>query len=89
MKSMNMNIWVTGASDQFLLRGYWQNSFLCDRSILFVLTLSSDVVVLYGYVGFSILVLSTKNRYSSLLKKIFFFRKLVSKLSIENVQNFQ
>ena len=47
--------------------------------ILFVLTLTSDRAVLYGNVAFSLLVLSTKKRYSN-----FFQSK-----SIQNVQNFQ
>ena len=37
---------------------------------------------------FSVLVVSTKKRYSSFLKKVFVSRKFVSKLSIENVWNF-
>ena len=57
---------------------------LCDRSIyvpsiLFVLTLPSDVAVLYGNVVLSILLLSAKKRYSSFLKKVSF-----SKVNIEN-----
>ena len=67
---------------------YWQISVLCDRSIyvlsiLFVLTLPSDMAVLYGNVAFSILLLSAKKRNSSFLKKVSF-----SKVSIENVQSF-
>ena len=61
---------------------------LCDRSIyvpsiLFVLTLPSDVAVLYGNVAFSILLFSAKKLCSSFLRKV-----LLSKVSIENVQSF-
>ena len=57
---------------------YWQNSALCDRSIfvltiLFALTLASDMAVLHGNDVFSILVLSTEKRYSCFLKKGFSF----------------
>ena len=44
-------------------------------AILFVLTLASDRVVLYGNDAFSILVLSAKKRYSSFSKKNFIFQK--------------
>ena len=44
-------------------------------TILFVLTLASDMTVLYGNDAFSILVLSTKKRYSSFLKMAFVFQK--------------
>ena len=56
---MNMDIWVVGTSNQL---------FLIDPSwlpILFVVTLASGKVVLYGDVAFSILVLSIKKQYSS------------------------
>ena len=53
---------------------YWQNYVLRDRSILyfilFALTLAPDKAVLYGNDAFSILVLSTKKRYSSFSKKV-------------------
>ena len=57
-------------------------------TILFVLTLASDRAVLYGNDAFLILVLLAKKPYSSFLKKFSFSRKFISKLSIENVQNF-
>ena len=43
--------------------------------ILFVLTLASDRAVLYEIVAFSILLLSTKKRYSSFLKRVCVFQK--------------
>ena len=46
--------------------------------ILFVLTLASDRAVLYGNVAFSVLVLSTEKRYSSFLKKVFVFEKIIT-----------
>ena len=49
-------------------------------AILFVLTLASDGVVLYGNDAFSISVLSANKRYSSFSKKKFIFQKNVSKL---------
>ena len=49
-------------------------------TILFVLALASDMTVLYGNAALSILVLSTKKRYSNFLKKISFSRKFVAKL---------
>ena len=49
-------------------------------TILFVLTLASDMAVLYGNDAFSILVRSTKKRYSSFLRKFSFSGKSVSKL---------
>ena len=45
-------------------------------NILFALTLASDMAVLYGNAAFSILVFSTKKRYSSLSKKVFVFQKI-------------
>ena len=74
------HLWATASESS-----YWQVSVLCDRtiyllSVLFVLTLASNVTVLYGKVAFSVLVLSAKKRYSSFLKKVLF-----STVSIENV----
>ena len=46
------------------------------------------MAVLYGIDAFSILVPSTKKRYSSILKKAVVFQKICFKSeSIENVQN--
>ena len=51
-------------------------------AILFVLTLASHRAVLNGNDVFSILVISTKKRYSSLLKKVFVFQKICSKFNV-------
>ena len=45
----------------------------CTHYILFVLTMASDMTVVYGNDAFSILVLSTKKRYSSFHGKGFRF----------------
>ena len=42
-------------------------------TILFALTLASDMAVLYGNDAFSILMRSTKKTYFSLLKKVVVF----------------
>ena len=52
--------------------------FCCHHSI--VLILASDRAVLNGNDVFSILVASTKKRYSSFLKKVFAFQKICSKV---------
>ena len=56
---------------------YWQNSTLCDRSILsppfYALKLASDRAVLNGNDMFSILAISTEKWYSSFLQKVFVF----------------
>ena len=41
-----------------------------------------DMIVLYGNDAFSILVLSTKNQYSSFLKKVFVFQKVYFKVTV-------
>ena len=47
------------------------------------------MAVLYGNDVFSIFVLSTKKRYSSVLKEVFVFQEIYFKVkSIENVKNF-
>ena len=51
-------------------------------AILFVLTLASDRTVLNGNDAFSILVVSTKKRYSSFLKKVFVFQKICFKVKV-------
>ena len=58
-------------------------------TILFVLTLASDVAVLYGNDAFSILMLSTKKAILQFFEKGFRFpENLLESESIENVQNF-
>ena len=44
-------------------------------TILFALTLASNMAVLYGNDAFSIVVLLTEKRFSSFLKKVFVFQK--------------
>ena len=51
-------------------------------TILFVLTLASDMAVLYGNDAFSILVLSTKKLYSRFLKKVSVFQKICFKVEV-------
>ena len=53
-----------------------------EVTILFLLTLSSDMKVLYGNDAFSILVLSTKKEYSSFLKNVFVFQKIYFKVKL-------
>ena len=48
-------------------------------TILFDLTLASNITVLYGNDAFSILVLSTQKRFSSFLEKVFVFQKICFK----------
>ena len=59
---------------------WWQVHFVL--TILFVLTLTSDMAVIYGNDAFSVLVLSTKKRCSSFLKKVFFFQKICFKVKL-------
>ena len=51
-------------------------------AILFILTLASDRAVLNGNDVFPILVVSTKKRYSSFLKKVFVFQKICFKVKV-------
>ena len=57
---------------------------------IWVVGQASDMAVLFGNNAFSILVLSTKKRYSSFLKKALVFQKICFKVKegIENVPNF-
>ena len=50
--------------------------------ILFALTLTSDMAVLYGNDALSMLVLSTKKWYSSFLKRVFVFQKICLKVKL-------
>ena len=50
--------------------------------ILFALPLASDMMALYGNDAFSILVLTTKKRYSSFLKKVFVLQKICFKVKV-------
>ena len=51
-------------------------------TILFVLTLASDMALLYGNDAFSTLVLSPKKTYSNFLKKYFVFQKICFKIKV-------
>ena len=51
-------------------------------TILFVLTLASERAVLNENDVFSILVVGTKKRYSTFLKKVFVFQKICFKVKI-------
>ena len=57
--------------------------------IVFVSTIAFDRAAFHGNVTFSIAAVPLKNRTKVFLKKIYFFRKLVSRLNIEKVQNLQ
>ena len=101
MNIWSTNIWIVGTSNQLFTRGsetetkfskkiwsiYWENSVLCDWSILyspilFALTLVLDIAVLYRKDAFSILVLSTKKGYSSFSNKVLVFQKLCFKVKV-------
>ena len=56
-------------------------------SILFVLTSASDRVALHRKDMFSILVLSTKEQYTSFLKKVFGFQEICFKVKIKTQEN--
>ena len=67
----------------------WESSALTTGSLLhfvltalFVLTLASDMAVLHGNDAFSILIPSSKKRYSSFLKKVFVFKKVYFKVKV-------
>ena len=68
------------------MKQLWRNSSLQQVhfivTILFVLTLVSDIAVLYGNDAFSILVLSTEKWCSSFLKTIFVFQKICFKVKV-------
>ena len=63
-KSTNMGVWAVGTLSQL---------FIILFTKLFVLTLVSDMAVLYGNDAFSILVRLTKKRYTGFFKKVFVF----------------
>ena len=89
-------IWVVGTSNQFFKRGSYTETKISKQwirtpffviipfctDILFVLTLASEMAVLCRNIAFSILLLSTKNRYSSFLKKLFVFQKVCFKVKV-------
>ena len=63
-QNIQKNIVVTGKTPFFMIGPF-------VLTFLFVLTLASDMAVLYESDAFSILVLSTKKWYCSFFKKIF------------------
>ena len=66
------------------LRSLWYVHFVL--TILFVITLTSDMAVLYGNNALMILVLPTKKRYSSFFGIGFRFpENLFQSYSIENI----
>ena len=90
----NMGIWVVVTTNELFLRvlklkqNFQKNKYLLAKlssfvvTILFVLSLASDMAVWYGNDAFSILVLSTKKRYFSFLKKVFVFHKIYFKVKL-------
>ena len=75
-----------------LKQNFQQNKVVIGKTLFFVigsfgtsdsifLTLASNRAVFCGNVSLSILVHSTEKQYSSFLKKVSFFRKIVSKLN--------
>ena len=78
-KSMNMDIWVVGTSNQKnkVVTGsvFVIGPFCTYHSIYLNITFR----VLYVNSAFSILLLSTKKRYPSFLKRFSFSRKSISK----------
>ena len=69
--------WVAHVTSDFLTcySCLYYNSMIC-------LNITSDMVVLYENDALSILVLSTKKRYSSFLKKGFIFEKIDFKVKL-------
>ena len=89
MKSMNMDIWIVGTSNQLFVRDSYtekyfsknkvvtgKTPFFCEKLCTPHSIYLSDRAVLYGNVAFSILLLSTKKQYSSFLKKVLVFQKI-------------
>ena len=60
---------------------FFVTGLFCTSHSIF-LTLASDRGALYGNVAFSILVLSTKDRHSSFLKKVCIFQKIYLKVKV-------
>ena len=87
-----MDIWVIGTLNQLFIIfkkinkllakicSLWQVQFAV--TILFLLTLASDMAALFENDVFSILVLPTKTRFSSFLKKVFVFLKICCKVTL-------
>ena len=95
MKSMNMCIWEIGTLNQLFIRGsyteikfprkwnssksgFFVNSFCAPHSLCLNIRMCRSV--LYGNVALSIVVLSTKKRYSGFSEKVFVFQKTCFKV---------
>ena len=88
MKSMNMDIWIVGTSNQLFVRDSYTEKFFSKNKVVTGKTpffceklctphsIYLNRAVLYGNVAFSILLLSTKKQYSSFLKKVLVFQKI-------------
>ena len=92
---MNMNIGKSNqffTRGSYTKAKFSKNKVVTDKTPFFVIdpyctpysmcvNIGLGRAVLYGNISFSILILPTKKRYSSFLKKVlFFWRKFVSKL---------
>ena len=92
---MNMNIGKSSqffTRGSYTKEKFSKNKVVTDKTPFFVMdpyctpysmcvNIGLGRAVLYGNISFSILILPTKKRYSSFLKKVlFFWRKFVSKL---------
>ena len=100
LRKVWIDIWVVGTSNQLFLNwnkifkrikqqlakllSLWKVHFVL--TILFVLTLVSEIAVLNENNAFSILALSSKKQNSSYLKKFSFSREFVSKLVLKMFQ---
>ena len=83
---MSVDIWVIGTLNQILkdvlilLLNFRKNKVLSSKSPFLIIgsfhKFNFDRKVLYGNVALSIIVRSTKNRYSGLLKKVLVFQKV-------------
>ena len=88
---MNMDIWLAGTLSQLFMKGFYTQKKIkwlvvklfvicpfCTICIpnLSLLTLAFDRVVLFGSFAFSIVVLSTKKRYSIFLRKVFVLKEI-------------
>ena len=74
-QNFQKNKLVTGKTPFFVI-----HPFCSHYSI--VITMASDMAVLYGNDAYSILVLSSKKQYSSFLIKVFIFQKIYFKVTV-------
>ena len=59
-----------------------KNKVVAGKTLFFVLTLASEMAILYGNDAFSILLVSAKKRYSYFEKKVFIFQKIAFKVKV-------